>query len=60
MAKQLTYRVDIKIDKLTNSIVNTISGDSFDTDVLAVSKNNLKVINKKKITNSTQPSKSYS
>jgi hypothetical protein len=47
VAKQLKYHVDIKIDKLTNSIVNTISGDSFDTDVLAVSKNDLKVINRK-------------
>jgi hypothetical protein len=26
--------VDIEIDKLTNSIENTVSGDVFDTDVL--------------------------
>jgi hypothetical protein len=30
------YQVGIEVDKLTNSIVNTISGDSFPTDVIPV------------------------
>lgn len=34
MAKETKYHLGIEIDKLTNSIVNTISGDSFATDVL--------------------------
>ena len=36
----------IKIDGLTNSIQNTISGDSFDTEVTKVGKNDLKNIAK--------------
>ncbi len=36
------------IDKLTNSIVNTISGDSFHTDVLLANKSDIKEISKKK------------
>lgn len=42
MRKQTKYHIDIEIDKLTNSIVNTISGDSFPTDVHPVSKSDLK------------------
>ena len=45
--KQTPYHLDIKIDKLTNSIVNTISGDSFPTDVHPVTKADLKYITKK-------------
>jgi hypothetical protein len=37
MPKQTGYSINIEIDKLTNSIVNTISGDSFETEVLPVS-----------------------
>lgn len=37
---------DIEIDGLTNSIQNTISGDSFDTDVVEVSETDLKNITK--------------
>lgn len=33
MPKRSKYHLGIEIDKLTNSIVNTISGDSFPTDV---------------------------
>ena len=33
MAKNKTYYLDIRIDELTNSIKNTISGDSFDTEI---------------------------
>ena len=36
------------IDRLTNSILNTISGDSFQTDVLLLTKSDLKEITKKK------------
>ncbi|MEM9339613.1 MAG: hypothetical protein AAGA66_12840 [Bacteroidota bacterium] len=38
------YSVDIEIDKLTNSIENRISGDSFDTQVIEVSERDLKLI----------------
>lgn len=36
------------IDKLTNSILNTISGDSFQTEVALISKRDLKQVLKKK------------
>jgi hypothetical protein len=36
------------IDRLTNSILNTISGDSFQTEVILLSKLDLKEITKKK------------
>ena len=39
--------IDIEVDKLTNSIVNRVSGDSFATDILAVTKVELKKITKK-------------
>ncbi|MBC8320174.1 MAG: hypothetical protein H8E34_05570 [Bacteroidetes bacterium] len=39
---------DFIIDRLTNSILNTISGDSFPTEVSILTKNDLKVITKKK------------
>lgn len=42
------YHLTIEIDKLTNSIQNTISGDSFPTDVHPISKADLKTISKKK------------
>lgn len=47
MAKQTKYNLEIEIDKLTNSIVNTISGDSFPTDVHPLSKADLKKATKK-------------
>jgi hypothetical protein len=47
MPKQSKYHVGVEIDKLTNSILNTISGDSFPTDVHLLSKVDLKKINKK-------------
>ncbi|MEO6190439.1 MAG: hypothetical protein ABIO44_08855 [Saprospiraceae bacterium] len=40
--------MDIRIDKLTNSILNTISGDSFMTDVHPISKVDLKNVTKKR------------
>jgi hypothetical protein len=44
MAKQ--KQIDVWIDKLTNSIVNTISGDSLPTDVIEVTAQDLKLITK--------------
>lgn len=38
--------VDIEVDKLTNSIENTVSGDIFDTDVFRLHTNDSKQINK--------------
>ncbi|MCF8247352.1 MAG: hypothetical protein K9J37_20060 [Saprospiraceae bacterium] len=40
------YHIDIEIDRLTNSVQNTISGDSFATEVLEVEKADLKTITK--------------
>jgi hypothetical protein len=48
MEKQTKYFLDIEIDKLTNSIVNTISGDSFPTDVHPIATFELKNITKVK------------
>jgi hypothetical protein len=47
VAKQTKYHLEIEIDKLTNSIVNIISGDSFPTDVHPVTKADLKSITKR-------------
>lgn len=47
MKKETKYHLDIEIDKLTNSILNTISGDSFPTDVYPVSKADLVKVTKK-------------
>ena len=38
--------VDIEIDKLTNSIENTVSGDVFDTDIFQLHSKDIKQINK--------------
>ena len=38
--------VDIEIDKLTNSIENTVSGDVFDTEIFQLYNNDTKQINK--------------
>lgn len=45
--KDSKYHIDIEIDRLTNSVTNTISGDSFPTEVLPVTKADLKSITKK-------------
>ncbi|MGN6438854.1 MAG: hypothetical protein ACTHMM_20080 [Agriterribacter sp.] len=47
MSKQRKYHLGIEIDKLTNSIINTISGDSFPTDIHPVAKADLKNVSKK-------------
>jgi hypothetical protein len=39
--------LDFEVDKLTNSIENVISGDSFSTDISIVSSNELKEVTKK-------------
>ena len=39
MSKDKSSLIDIEVDKLTNSIENCISGDSFDTEVLPFSPN---------------------
>ncbi len=39
--------IDIEIDKLTNSIENAITGDSFPTEVLLLENNDLKQISEK-------------
>lgn len=44
MVKQSKYHLSVKIDRLTNSIVNCISGDSFPTDVHVLNKSDLKNI----------------
>jgi hypothetical protein len=41
------YHVNVEIDKLTNSIINTISGDSFPTDIHLFTKQDLKITIKK-------------
>jgi hypothetical protein len=44
MAKQ--KHIDVWVDKLTNSIVNTISGDSLPTEVIEVTTRDLKLVTK--------------
>ena len=41
MAKQKNIELDFEIDKITNSIENTVSGESFPTVVLPVTKEDL-------------------
>lgn len=47
MHKSAKYHNNFIIDRLTNSIVNTISGDSFPTDVSLLTKADLKQTQKK-------------
>ena len=46
MTNMETYKLDFEIDKLTDSILNTISGDSFQTEVSLLTKTDLKTITK--------------
>jgi hypothetical protein len=46
MIEKNTYKLDFQIDKLTDSILNTISGDSFQTQISLLTKSNLKIITK--------------
>lgn len=47
MKKDFKFELDFVIDKLTNSIINVISGDSFQTEISLMTKNDLKNITKK-------------
>lgn len=46
MKKNTPYHLEIEIDRLTNSVQNTISGDSFETEVIEVEKSDLKTVSK--------------
>lgn len=46
MIEKNTYKLDFQIDKLTDSILNTISGDSFQTQISLLTKSDLKIITK--------------
>jgi hypothetical protein len=46
MGKKLQY-IDIEIDKLTNSLENVITGDSFSTDIVITDQNDFRSITKK-------------
>ena len=39
--------INIEIDRLTNSIENAFSGDKFDTEILGLSKEDLRKLKKK-------------
>ncbi len=45
MKKQKIIELDFIIDKLTDSIINTYSGDSFQTNIARLTKADLKVKN---------------
>ncbi len=47
MVKIKNIEQDFIIDRLTNSIVNTISGDSFQTEISILTKSDLKIVSKK-------------
>lgn len=47
MKKKVKIALDFEVDKLTNSIQNTISGDSFQTEVSRLTKADLKQVIKK-------------
>ena len=46
MIKPNLYILDFEIDKLTDSIINRISGDSFRTEISLLSKSDLKTVTK--------------
>lgn len=47
MKKKTKYHNDFIVDRLTNSIVNSISGDSFPTEISLLSKEDIKQVQKK-------------
>lgn len=47
MKNETRIQLDFIVDKLTNSIQNTISGDSFPTEVSRLTKSDLKFVTKK-------------
>lgn len=48
MEKKTKIELDFIIDKLTNSIENIVTGDSFATEISILTKNDLKFVTKKK------------
>ena len=46
MKKRLTRHIDLEIDKLTNSVENSLSGEVFDTEVTRLKNTDFKVIKK--------------
>ncbi len=48
MIKNSNKGIDIEIDGLTNSILNVISGDSFQTEISLITRTDLRTIIKKK------------
>jgi hypothetical protein len=49
MKEKKTILLDFIIDKLTNSIQNTISGDSFQTEIVRLNTKEAKLISKKMV-----------
>jgi hypothetical protein len=47
MKKRRDTGIDIEIDELTNSIINVVSGDSFQTDIVLISTSDLQTVTKK-------------
>lgn len=47
MKKRNYIGLDFEVDKLTNSIVNVITGDSFPTDITLITSSDLKTVTKK-------------
>ena len=47
MKKRINTGLDFTIDKLTNSIENVVTGDSFPTDIILINLDDLKNITKK-------------
>lgn len=47
MKKRQVIHFGFEIDKLTNSIVNTFTGDSFETEITRLTKADLKTVTKK-------------
>jgi hypothetical protein len=47
MKKHRDTGIDIEIDELTNSIINVVSGDSFQTDISLITPSDLKSVTKK-------------
>jgi hypothetical protein len=44
--KRLSRHIDLEIDKLTNSVENSLTGEVFDTEITRVKKGDLKAIKK--------------
>ncbi len=47
MKKKQSLGLDFEVDKLTNSIQNVVTGDSFSTDIIVVTPHDLKAITRK-------------